>query len=235
MKNNTLLLIITFLFSLNLSAQRKVAFNGLLTDGSGTPIKSARIYVRTSKDYALTNKKGQFGLTNVFPNDTLKILIKKKLYQVLVDGKKSMKIRLADEKNIQSQEDAELIDLGFGYIRRREHTGVSNIISGEELRKSGYHNVIEALQGRVPGLSVTGQGAQGKAMDVNIRGNRSFTASSTPVYVIDNVVVSSFDGLNLNDVDYVEVMKDASIYGSSGANGAIIVHTKTFNNENKSD
>ena len=235
MKNNTLLLIITFLFSLNLSAQRKVAFNGLLTDGSGNPIKSARIYVRTSKDYALTNKKGQFGLTNVFPNDTLKILIKKKLYQVPVDGKKSMKIRLADEKNIQSQEDAELIDLGFGYIRRREHTGVSNIISGEEFRKSGYHNVIEALQGRVPGLSVTGQGAQGKAMDVNIRGNRSFTASSTPVYVIDNVVVSSFDGLNLNDVDYVEVMKDASIYGSSGANGAIIVHTKTFNNENKSD
>ena len=128
MKNNTLLLIITFLFSLNLSAQRKVAFNGLLTDGSGNPIKSARIYVRTSKDYALTNKKGQFGLTNVFPNDTLKILIKKKLYQVPVDGKKSMKIRLADEKNIQSQEDAELIDLGFGYIRRREHTGVRNII-----------------------------------------------------------------------------------------------------------
>ena len=63
-------------------------------------------------------------------------------------------------------------------------------------------------------------------MNINIRGNRSFTASSTPVYVIDNVIVSSFDGLNLNDVDYVEVMKDASIYGS---NGAIIVHIKTSN------
>lgn len=98
MKNNTLLLIIAFLFSysLNISAQRKVAFNGLLTDGLGKPIKGAHIYVHTSKDYALTNKKGQFGLTNVFPNDTLKILIKKKLYLVPVDGKKSMKIRLAD-------------------------------------------------------------------------------------------------------------------------------------------
>ena len=66
-------------------------------------------------------------------------------------------------------------------------------------------------------------------MNINIRGNRSFTASSTPVYVIDNVIVSSFDGLNLNDVDYVEVMKDGSIYGSNGANGAIIVHIKTSN------
>ena len=84
---------------------------------------------------------------DVYKRQTLKILIKKKLYLVPADGKKSMKIRLADEENIQAQEDAELIDLGFGYIRRREHTGISNIISGEELRKSGYHNVIEALQG----------------------------------------------------------------------------------------
>lgn len=67
----------------------------------------------------------------------------------------------------------------------------------------------------------------GSNLDVSMRGTRSFTASGTPVYLIDNVVVNSFEGVNLNDVDYVEIMKDASIYGSNGANGAIIVHTRT--------
>lgn len=217
--------------SCNLSAQQepKIPFNGLLTDLSGKPIKRARVYVKSPKDYALTNKDGQFGLTNVYPQDTLKILIKKKqLYMVPVEGKKSMIIRLAEGKDIQSEEDQHLVDLGFGYISRREHTGVSNYISGDELRKSGARDVISALQGRVPGLNVVGVGGQGGAnQSVSMRGTRSFTANQTPAFVIDGVVVPSFEGINLNDVDYVEIMKDATVYGSNGANGAIIVHLKT--------
>ncbi len=226
MKKICFVLLTLFLVCLGANAQRKVPFNGLLLDMSGKPIKNARVYVKTPRDYALTNKKGQFGLTNIMPNDTLKILIKTKIYYIPVGGRKSMSIRLADEKNIQAKEDMELVDLGFGYISRREHTGVSNIIAGDELRRSGYHDVISALQGRIPGLNITGSSAQGNSMDVNIRGTRSFTASSTPIFILDNVQVPSFEGISLNDVDYVEVMKDASVYGSSGANGAIIVHTK---------
>lgn len=225
MKKKWLFLLLCMM-CIGINAQRKVPFNGLLMDMSGKPIKKARVYVKTIKDYALTNAKGQFGLTDVMADDTLKILIKKKLYSVPVDGRKSLSIRLADGENIQAKEDLELVDLGFGYVSRREHTGVSNIISGDELRKSGYHNVISALQGRIPGLNITGNGSQGNEMDVNIRGTRSFTASSTPIFIVDNVKVPSFEGLNLNDVDYVEVMKDASVYGASGSNGVIIVHTK---------
>lgn len=221
---NILLLFLLLLICLGVNAQDKIPFNGLLLDIAGKPIKRARIYVRAPRDYALTDRQGRFGLTNVMYDDTLKILIKKKLYCVPVDGKKSMSIRLADEKNIQTKEDQQLIDWGFGYISRREHTGVSNIISGDDLRKSGYNDIISALQGRIPGLNVTGSGSN---LDVSMRGTRSFTASGTPVYLIDNVVVNSFEGVNLNDVDYVEIMKDASIYGSNGANGAIIVHTRT--------
>lgn len=206
----------------------KIPFNGLLTDLAGKPIKRARVYVRTPKDYSLTDKDGRFGLTNVFPQDTLKILIKKKqLYLVPVEGKKSMIIRLAEGQDIQTEEDQHLVDLGFGYISRREHTGVSNYISGDELRKSGARDVISALQGRVPGLNVVGVGGQGGAnQSVSMRGTRSFTANQTPAFVIDGVVVPSFEGINLNDVDYVEIMKDATVYGSNGANGAIIVHLK---------
>ena len=232
MKLKLLLLTIGLCFVCGLSAQapRKIPFNGLLTDLSGKPIKRARVYVKSPKDYALTNKDGEFGLTNVYPQDTLKILLKKKqLISVPVDGKKSIVIRLAGE-TVETEEDERLVSLGFGYISRREHTGVSNYISGDELRKSGAHDIISALQGRVPGLNITGNGTMGGAnQEISMRGTRSFTASQTPAFVVDNVVVPSFQGINLNDVDYVEIMKDATVYGSNGANGAIIVHLKTSN------
>lgn len=221
---NILLLFFFLCICLEGDAQDKIPFNGLLLDIVGKPIKRAHVYIKGPKEYALTDRQGRFGLTDVMHNDTLKILLKKKLYYVPVNGKKSMRIYLADEKNIQTKEDQELIDWGFGYISRREHTGVSNIISGEDLRKSGYNDIISALQGRISGLNVIGSGGN---LDVSMRGTRSFTASGTPLFLIDNVIVNSFEGINLNDVDYVEIMKDASAYGSSGANGAIIVHTKT--------
>lgn len=209
------------------NAQQKIPFNGLLTDLTGKPVKRAHIYVKTPKDFAVTDKKGRFGLINVSPHDTLKIINKEQLFLVPVEGKKSIVIRLAENKKIETSEDQQLVDQGFGYISRRENTNVSNFISGDELRKSGYNNIISALQGRVPGLNITGsQSAGGNNQDISMRGTRSFTASQTPVYIIDGVIVPSFEGINLFDVDYVEIMKDATVYGSNGANGAIIVHLK---------
>lgn len=209
-------------------AQQVSAFNGILTDATGKPIKKAHVWVRTKRDYALTDNKGRFGLTNVKPTDTIHISIKKQTYQIPVDGRKSMRIVMAGNEQPQATEDLQLVSLGFGFVSRREHTGVSNYISGDELRRSGQNDVLSAMQGRIPGLNINGTGYRGgENQQVNIRGERSFTADSTPLYLIDGTVVPSFEGLNLNDVDYVEVMKDASIYGSQGSNGAIIVHTKT--------
>ena len=209
-------------------AQQKVAFNGILTDQSGKPVKRAHVWVKNERDYALTDGKGHFGLTNVQAGDTLHVSIKKQTYAIPVSGRKSLRIQLADAGDTKAEEDQQLVDLGFGFVSRREHTGASNYISGDDLRRSGQSDVLSALQGRVPGLNITGTGGLGgQNQNVNIRGERSFTADSTPLYLIDGVVVPSFEGINLNDVDYVEVMKEASIYGSNGANGAIIVHTKT--------
>lgn len=212
-------------------AQRKTAFNGVLTDLSGKPVKRAHVWVKSERDYALTDGKGRFGLTNVSGTDTLHVTIKKQTYSIPVSGRKSLRIQLADTGDTKAEEDQQLVDLGFGFVSRREHTGVSNYISGDDLRRSGQGDVLSALQGRVPGLNITGTGGMGgQNQSVNIRGERSFTADATPLFLIDSVVVPSFEGLNLNDVDYVEVMKEASIYGSQGANGAIIVHTKTAAN-----
>ena len=227
----TIRLIISLLLCLSAicgQAQQTSAFNGVLTDQDGKPVKRAHVWVKTERDYALTDSKGQFGLTNVKADDTLHISIKKQTFTVPVSGRKSLRIQLAEAGQTQAEEDQQLVDLGFGFVSRREHTGVSNYISGEELRRSGQNDVLSALQGRVPGLNITSMaGMGGQHQQVNMRGERSFTADSTPLYLIDSIVVPSFEGLSLSDVDYVEVMKDASVYGSQGANGAIIVHTKT--------
>lgn len=208
-----------------MSAYCRVPFNGVLLTLQGESIKNARVYVKSPRDYALTNKKGEFGLTDVAPADTLNVLVKKQLYRIPVDGRRSMKIRLADEKNIQAEEDQQLVDIGFSYVPRRERTTPGNFISGEDLRRSGRTDVLSALQGRVPGLNISTNGNLGGGEEVSMRGTRTIKGDSTPLFFIDTMRVPSFEGLSLNDVDYVEVMKDASAYGSEGANGAIIVHT----------
>lgn len=210
-----------YLFPSGASAQNEAKaepFNGIITDVAGNPIKGAKIFVINDKFFARSNKKGQFGLTNVLPTDTLHVLYQKQLYDIPVEGRKSIRIHLGDQ--LQAQEDDELVALGYGWIKRRESLQPSNGISGEVLVRMGRSNIMECLVGLVPGLSVS---PNGKAL---IRGISSINSPTDPLYVVDGMIVDSLDGINVYDVDHVEVLKDASIYGVQGANGAILVFTK---------
>lgn len=212
----------------NINAQEStsIPFNGIITDVVGTPIKNARIYVKDSHKYSTTDKQGRFGLTDVKADDTLHITVKKQKYLIPVDGKKSIKLRLADQLNYQAEEDQSLVDIGYGFVKRREHVGTSNGISGDELRKTGKSDLLDALQGKVAGLNISNASTMGATPSVNIRGISSNSDQTAPLYLIDGVVVESLSGVDVNTVDYVEVLKDASIYGARGGNGAILVHTR---------
>lgn len=209
------------------SIEARVPFNGQLFASDG-PVKNARVYVKTAKKYALTDKNGKFGLTDVLPTDTLKIKLKKskEIVKVPVEGRAGIVIYL-DGENISVKEDEEMVSIGYGWVPKRENLGANVGISGEELRKTGRRDILSALQGKVAGLNISGDGDPwGGGNTVNIRGQKSFNLSSTPLFLVDDVVVDSFAGINLQDVDYVEVLKDGGIYGSRGANGAILVYTK---------
>ena len=201
-----------------------VPFNGIVCDQAGEPVKNVKVYVKSAKLYTYSDRKGRFGLTNVGPTDTLHLRVKKLNYDIPVEGRRSIKIWLADQPNYKAAEDQELVDVGYGFVKRREFTGVSNAISGDELRRSGQTSLWTALQGRIPGLIIEADNFGGA--DVMIRGRNTLTGPTTPLFIIDGMVVESLDFVNLYDVDYVEVLKEASIYGSRGANGVIIVHTK---------
>ena len=198
-------------------SSKEEPFNGIITDLSGNPIKGAKVFVVSSKYFSRTNKKGQFGLTNVLPTDTIHVVYQKVQYDLPVEGRKSARIRLGDQ--MEAQEDEELVAYGYGWVKRRENSMPSSGIPGEVLVRTGRTNVLASLEGLVPGLTIVG----GKA---TIRGINSLNLSTDPLYVLDGVVVSSLDFINVYDVEHVEVLKDASIYGSQGANGAILVFTK---------
>ncbi len=224
------LLLSAFIALPSLCLSEDQPFNGLLLDASGMPIKNAKIYVTSPDRYAKTDKKGKFGLTNVQSTDTLKIKIKKRKspYLIPAEGSKGLKIYLADQGTYQISPDEEMASIGYGWVKRREYTGSSAGISGDDLRRTGKHDILSALQGKVAGMNITGSGTPWSENQVTIRGQKSIYLSSTPLFVVDGIVVDNFDGVSIYDVDRVEVLKEAPIYGSRGANGAILVFTKGY-------
>ena len=199
--------------------QKAVPFNGVVADILGQPLKGARVWVVSPDYYTTTDKKGKFGLTNVQPTDTLHIKYKKQLYLIPVDTMKSVRVRLGDELKYEVRQDDELVNTGYGFVKRRESCNSSTGISGEVLVRTGRTDVLEALQGLVPGLTIT----NGKAI---IRGLATINGSSDPLFLVDGVEVESLSFVNVYVVDKVEVLKDANMYGVKGANGAILVTTK---------
>lgn len=215
------------LFALMSQAQTTdMPFNGVITDVYGMPAKRARVYVKNANTYALTDKYGRFGLTNVAPDDTIKVKYGGRIYVIPVDGMKSIRLRLADQQNFSVAEDLALVNAGFYYVKKRERTTSSSFISGEDLVRSGRTDLLEALRGKVPGLQIFNTPEYGGQTTSNIRGLTSINGPVEPLYIVDGVIVESLTDINVFSVDHVEVIKDANIYGAQGGNGAIVVYTK---------
>ncbi len=236
MKTLKLFLILAFplLSAITAFADDDIPFNGVILNSELKPVKNVRVYLNDPNYYSLTDKQGRFGLTNILPDDTLTLRVsKKQIIRVPVDGRQSMKIILSAEGNADAQQDDELVNFGFGYVKRREFTGSSSGISGETLRRTGKKDVLSALAGLVAGLNIRVDQSSGKAT-ANIRNAQtadltpgSFTKNAPPAFFVDGVQVPSLDFLSVHDVDHVEVVKDASLYGVQGAAGVILVTTKS--------
>lgn len=235
MKIHKLLLILALPLMMSVAAVADdTPFNGVILNSELKPVKNIRVYLNDPNYYSLTDKQGRFGLTNILPDDTLTLRIsKKQIIRVPVNGRQSMRIILAADGNADAQQDDELVNFGFGYVKRREFTGSSSGISGETLRRSGKNDILAALAGLVTGLNIRVDQNSGKAT-ANIRNAQtadltpgSFTQNASPAFFVDGVQVPSLEFMSVHDVDHVEVIKDASLYGVQGAAGVILVTTKS--------
>jgi TonB-dependent SusC/RagA subfamily outer membrane receptor len=198
---------------------------GLIVNKSGKAIKNVPVSVAGHKDMTYSNRKGIFMVVGEHLPDSVTIMLpSKKLYQIPVGGMKFLKISTNETAFSVSQAKDEIVNIGYGSILKSHSTSGNYTITGDELRQTGERDIIMAIAGKVPGLNLV-YNNNGTAT-LRLRGGASLDGNDDPLYIVDGSIVDDLLHLNMNDVAKVDVLKDGSIYGARGANGAIVVTTK---------
>ena len=207
-------------------AQRKVT--GKITDSSnGDPLPGATISVKGTSVGVTTDGAGAYSINVPANGSTLVVSFVGFISQEVEIGNKSVVdvALLTDAQALQ-----EVVVTGYQQLRKKDITGAVTVVNTEELKVVKSSSFIQNLGGRAPGVTVSTSGSPGDATNVRIRGISSFT-SNDPLYIIDGVpVVDKFqNSLNSNDIESIQILKDAStasIYGSRASNGVIVITTK---------
>ena len=206
-------------------AQKTVT--GTVKDANGEPMIGVTVMV-DGKAGAITDLDGNFSIPNATESTQLKITYIGYKDQTISVGNQS---RL----NIVMQEDNQALDevvvVGYGTMKKSDLTGSISSVNTEQLNAKGAPSVLENLQGAVPGVNITqSSGRAGNSFDIEIRGKSSTNDNLNPLYVVDGVTVDDIDWLNPQDIERIDVLKDASstaIYGSRATAGVVIVTTKS--------
>ena len=218
-----------------LSGQEKNhALTGIVLDENNEPLVGASVIVIGTDRGEITNSMGEFSLDELSRNDTISVSFLGYITQdVPVNGKKKVSVKLMPDELML--EETQIVAVGYGDVRRRDLTGAISKANMDEMLKVPTTNVGSLLGGRVAGVQVTSpDGGLTEDFNVVIRGAGSLTQSTEPLYVIDGfpTEASGFGTLNVNDIESIDILKDASataIYGSRGANGVVIITTKSNN------
>jgi TonB-linked SusC/RagA family outer membrane protein len=211
----------------SLQQQKKVIIT--VVDDQNEPVVGASVMIVSSKTGAITDINGQCDISAA-SGDEIKVSSIGYVAQTIKIGKSgSQRIVLLEDKQLLD----EVVVVGYGTMRKSDLTGSSSTTKGSEILKSQGFNALEGLKGKAAGVNIfNNTGQPGGEMRVIIRGISTINASSSPLYIVDGVAMTDFQFLNPNDIESIEVLKDASsaaIYGARGANGVIMVTTKRGN------
>ena len=204
-------------------AQNTHEVSGRVVDETGEPVVGAAVVIAGTTTGTVTDIDGNFSI-DAPADGTLSVsFIGYETQNIPVNGQSSVNFTLVDE----ASELDEVVAIGFGTVKKRDVTGSVASVKAETLLQTPTSDVSTSLQGRVTGLDVA-PNSDGD-LQMRIRGNRSINGSNDPLVIIDGVMGGSMSDLNPQDIESVDVLKDASstaIYGSQGANGVIIITTK---------
>jgi TonB-linked SusC/RagA family outer membrane protein len=224
-KLRIILLLFLFVTSWVSFAQVKTV-SGTVTDTSNLPLPGVSVGISGTKNGTSTDLDGKYSIRISNDQDILVFsYIGFKSQQIKVGGKTTINVALATDAMGLN----EVVVVGYGSMKKSDLTGAVASVRGDDLLKIASNRPIEALQGRVAGLNITKtSGRPGAGMKVRIRGVGS-TNNSDPLYVVDGVPVGNdIEFLAPEDIQSIEILKDASstaIYGNRGANGVIIITT----------
>ena len=216
------------LFGLTGFAQNLTVTGEVVARTDREPLIGATVLVKGTNQGTATDIDGRYELRNVAPDATL-------IFNYIGYIQVEEKVNGRSVINVEMDETAsnldELVVVGYGVAKKSDLTSSISTIKGGEINEMTVGNAMDALQGRVPGVQVVSGGGPGAAPKVMIRGVTSVNGSS-PLYVVDGVPLntSNINFINNNDIESMEVLKDASasaIYGTRASNGVIIITTKS--------
>jgi TonB-linked SusC/RagA family outer membrane protein len=200
---------------------------GTVKDENNLSLPGVNVLEKGTTNGTTTDASGNYSL-NVQDENSVLIysFIGYTSQEVTVNGRSIIDISLVP--SLQSLQ--EVVVIGYGTVERKDLTGAVGSIGEKELQEVSVTNVESALLGKIPGVQVKPRdGAPGEPPQIMIRGVGSITAGSSPLYVVDGFPIQDLQTLNPNNIESIDVLKDASataIYGSRGSNGVIIINTK---------
>ncbi|MGY6649717.1 SusC/RagA family TonB-linked outer membrane protein [Wenyingzhuangia sp. IMCC45574] len=219
--------LITYLFLISFSSiqAQTISVRGVVS-GDGEPLPGANVLVKGTSNGVMTDFDGNF-VINAKPNSILVInYVGFKEQEIRIKGQKNIKVILvSDVASLQ-----EVVIIGYGTQKKKEVTGAVARIESETLSQSSTPDLGTALQGQVAGVTVTASDGQpGAESNIVIRGISSIEANNSPLYVVDGIPFESDPKLSFDEIETIDVLKDAAsaaIYGTRGAAGVILITTK---------
>jgi TonB-linked SusC/RagA family outer membrane protein len=225
MKRRFLLTTMILCFALIAQAQN-VTVTGTVTDTQGEPLIGVNIVVEGTTTGTITDVNGNYEL-EVGPDARLTFsYVGYETQTVAVGDQRVINVSLVPGAALD-----EVVVVGYGTMRKSDLTGSLASVTNRDFEQQPLTRVDQALQGRASGVAVTQtSGKPGAGFKIRIRGSNSISGNNAPLYVVDGLAIQDINSININDVASMEVLKDASataIYGSRGANGVVLITTKT--------
>ena len=221
------LLLVTFFYTAAMSQNKTVT--GTVTADSGEPLPGATVNLKGTKTNTTTNSAGHYSI--LVPATGKPVLV----YSYV--GSEDKEVNVGSRTNIDislilgASKLNDVVVVGYGTVRRKDLTGSVSSISSKDLKDIPINSAEEALAGRLAGVQVTGsEGSPDAQVQIRVRGGGSITQDNSPLYVVDGIIVdNALSTLSPQDIESIDVLKDASataIYGARGANGVVIITTK---------
>ena len=214
-----------------IKAQNVKEISGTVTDSKGELVISGTVKVKNTTTATITDINGKYKISAPTNGTLVFSYLGYQTKEVPVSSisGNTLDVVLQEESNMLD----ELVVVGYGTMRKSDLTGSVSTTKGKDIIKQQSFSALEGLKGKAAGVNIfTNTGQPGGEMRVIIRGISTINASASPLYIVDGVAMQDFNLLNPNDIESIEVLKDASaaaIYGARGANGVIMVTTKRGN------
>ncbi len=224
----TFLVFMSLLLGNNVFAQGGPTVSGVVTEESGSPLPGVNILEKGTTNGVTTDFDGKYTIKVSNANAVLEVsYVGFGTQSINVAGKSTLNVVLVG--NLESLD--EVLVIGYGTARKSDLTGAVVSVSGNDLVNQSNPSVAETLTGRMAGVQVTSsEGSPDAEVTIRVRGGGSLTQDSSPLIIVDGFPVNSMSDVSPSDVESITVLKDASstaIYGSRGANGVIIITTKS--------